>query len=174
VRTDEQAEPVEVRLARLAALHAAGELDEAEFRAAKAAVLAPGVAGGTGSDDAPGTPLRMRWWGWFLVTIVLGFTVACLGAVWPVLQEPSAPVVCGSDELVAGRDVANHGSETDYNIRSSCRRDDGRLDRLSQVEIIAVLWVIYTALASVVVAVAVVITRLVRRALRMATGVPSP
>jgi hypothetical protein len=184
----EMPESVDARLARLATLHTAGDLDDEEFRAAKARVLDPGAEHGPhpGSDpladtrtDPSSVPLtvsgpatadaavdrprgRTHWWIWLFVAITIGFSFACLGAAVTSLQRPAGPLLCSGSTLHAGNASEHFGGTTAYNIDSACIDADGTIHELSQVSIIGALWLVYSVVTFVVIAALVVLAKGIR------------
>ncbi|MCU1501732.1 MAG: hypothetical protein JWM12_1086 [Ilumatobacteraceae bacterium] len=178
-------ERLEDRLARLAQLHDAGHLDDAEYRAAKALILAPRPAGpradpvtagfptgtligtSTGANGAGRTATtptvrtigRLPWWGWLLIAVVLGFAIACLGAVFTGLQGPAGPVLCRNGTFVAGSTSERFADGTTYDIDSACLGGNGSAEHLSGLAITGVLWAEYTLALLVIIAVLVWVIR---------------
>ncbi len=145
--------PLEARLERLVRLHRDGELDDAEFRVAKAAVLSGtggaaadgGPAGAVPAGAVPAGGGRVPVRGLVLcLGVMAGFTLAALSSAFTGLQAPAGRFVCGDDPFVAGRHIERAGSETTFDIDSACRRADGTLDHLSQLRVLGVLTAIYT------------------------------
>ena len=93
---------LEERLERLAKLHTDGDLDDNEYRSAKALLLAPT----DGTTDATDTPVRLRgplgWGALLILAIIVGFTLACLSSAITTLQGPAGPVLCSNGDFVAG------------------------------------------------------------------------
>lgn len=157
---DESTTNLEARLERLFALRESGGLDDAEFAAAKAAIL--GTAAGVGGEPSGATavpppyattdpatdvaaPSLVRFGRVLLAFLgtMLAMVIACLGSVFTGLQGPAGRFVCGSARFVPGRVVERAGSETAYNFASACLRPDGTLAHVSQLKLFAVLWLIY-------------------------------
>ena len=167
----EVSERLEDRLGRLAKLHVDGHLDDEEYRAAKALVLAPAAGPGSlpggslpggslpgGSPPAVRTLGQLRWGVGLFIAIVIGFVLACLGSAITTLQRPAGPLLCSRGDFVAGNVSERFGGTTAYNIDSACVTG-GVVRHLSQTLIIGVLWVEYTAAAFVVIAMLVLVIR---------------
>ena len=162
----EVSERLEDRLGRLAKLHVDGHLDDEEYRAAKALVLAPAAGPGSlpggslpgGSPAAVRTLGQLRWGVGLFIAIVIGFVLACLGSAITTLQRPAGPLLCSRGDFVAGNVSERFGGTTAYNIDSACVTG-GVVRHLSQTVIIGVLWVEYTAAAFVLIATLVLVIR---------------
>ncbi|MCU1360528.1 MAG: hypothetical protein JWN99_1817 [Ilumatobacteraceae bacterium] len=172
--TEGVSDRLEDRLERLAKLHADGQLDDQEFKTAKAQLL-------TGTDPVAGsvTPTvrtlgPYRWTTWFLIALCVGFTLGCLSSAVTTLQRPAAPIVCSNGDYVAGSTAQHFGGTTSFNIDAYCVSPDGNAHHLSQAAIIGVLWLEYTLALCLVFAVMVWLIRGLRGPPRMdAPAVPT-
>jgi hypothetical protein len=167
---DGASDRVEDRLERLAKLHTDGDLDDNEYRSAKALLLTPALA----TTDDVATTVRTRgplaWWvPGLILAVVIGFTLACLSSAFTTLQGPAGPVLCSDGDFLAGNVSERYGGTTSYNIDSACVSATGDVRQLSQVEIIGVLWFVYTGATLVVIAVLIGLARGLRAARRDAS-----
>ncbi len=158
-------ERLEDRLERLARLHHDGQLDDDEYRAAKAQLLAPPSlqpsppAGARSSGPRPLGPLR--WRSWFIIAWVAAFMVACLASAFTSLQEPGGAVLCRG-RFVAGNVSETFGGTTAFNMDSVCLGVDGSVRHVNQLALIGVLWVEYTVVGFAAVVVLVSAYRALR------------
>lgn len=158
-------DPLDVRLQHLADLHAQGQLEPREFSAAKRMVL----AGSNPPVPAPSVhrPGPLRGWAALLIAIVLGFTVAMLGAAVTGLQRPAGWAVCNDGRFVAGRTVEHSVGTTGYNFDAVCVRADGTARSVSSIRLLGVLWSEYAIACFVLLMVARGLTRIARRSRRV-------
>jgi ABC-type uncharacterized transport system permease subunit len=166
---DELTDPLDVRLQRLADLHAGGHLSAQEFADAKRLILAPSSESPAAVGEAAAAPRRvgaMRWWALLLVAIVLGFMFACVAAAVTSLQRPAGLVLCSEGRFLAGNVVEHSVGATGYNIDAVCVADDGTVRALSQVQVLGVLWLEYAVVWAAVIVLVAVVWRAVRRSRR--------
>jgi hypothetical protein len=165
---DGTSERLEDRLAKLAQLHRSGQLDDQEYSAAKAQLLEahPPVSGSATTPGAAASSVprvvRMRWWGWLILAVILGFMLACLGAAVTTLQRPAGPLLCNNGTFAVGNTSRHYVDGTAYNIDTACVTSDGVVHHLSEASIAGVLWLEYTVAIFVMLMIVVSLTRALR------------
>ncbi len=176
VGDDQISAALEDRLRRLADLHTDGHLDAQEFATAKRLILAAtGLPQSTAPPVAGGVRRRgsLRPWVALLISVVMGFVLACVSAAVTWLQRPAGWALCSDGRFVDGNVVEHSVGATGYNFRAQCVADDGATRTVSSVQLLGVLWLEYTIALLAMFATVLVVIRAVRH-VRRGPAMPPP